>query len=396
MFEPKTYTEKVAGLTTVMFKQLVGSLPEAVQQDFLPFYRQAMAAEQLMKVGHANDVLGPVMIEDSRRAQLAWVTALLSLNLGRVFFNNRLTGAKFDGALGTKSYGMKFKPWIASLPDMDDSFGVDMASGFYRDSSRDHPYFVAVVNNQIITYIASGPQVFAQQLYLEHLPPQYNWLGAREEIFPYRGDVTRVQVAVEFARAVIAEGVTTLVIPQESHEEIMAALTAGGFNTTLEIVIDDAERPIEQLSPPEAQAISIQDQEEEQAEAAQEHSETAHPLWAGKQLRFSCSHEGQDFTVTRDADQKITAGPIGAEKAQILATVPFVDRTQDYEIEVSAAESPTGSAGFYPVGVIALVEDELDDSAEQIDETAEEAPRREEVDYVEADTADASSEEPQA
>ena len=287
MFEATTYHEKVSAVHNNMLKQFFSTLPDELLTPFMPFYQQALAAEQMLKVGHAEAVLGTCEIDANNRAQLAWVSALMSLNMGRTFFGNKIQGATFEGAIGTKSFGKRWKTWLSELPDLDDSLSPEMITGFYVDQTHGYPvpYFVAVTNDQIIAYCANKRQgtMVAQQLYINHVPANWNWsAGARFEMFPYRADVTRAQIVIELAKAVIEQGVTTLVIPQDGSEAVLEALRAGSYDTTLSIQVFDGEHSIVFVPEGELKALHEADRAEElaadRAEAAAERKAVSLPF----------------------------------------------------------------------------------------------------------------------
>ncbi len=269
MFEPKTYHEKIQGLYTATLKQLISYLPVETQQQFQNSYRAALSSEQLLKVSEAERVLGPVDLGADERCQLTWALELLSRNIGRTFFGNSIRAATHEGALATKSFGVKYKAWLKSLPDLDESMSAEMASGFYADNTLTpmgqlpRPYFVAAVNDQLIFITPGRARLYAQQLYIKHLPENFNWAGAREEIFPYRADVSRGAIAVALAQALMREGITTFIVPFESNEAVMQALSDAELDKQMTIKVEADATPIEQIKPDEMAALSEADEAEE-------------------------------------------------------------------------------------------------------------------------------------
>lgn len=248
MFEPKTYEGKQSVVLRELLLEVIRSLPpqsiEAVKQS----YFGAMNALEQLKIVHANEVLGPVTIEGEERAVLKYARDLLAANVGRTFFNSKIKGATFDGAIGTKSFGQKWRAWVNQLPQLFDLVNPDATSCFVQDTSfvRSRHEVGAVsllvrIRNQIIVFTPNGPALSAFNIYVDQVPENFNWQLFQTELFSYRADVTRGELAVALANAVIAQGVTTFAVPADGSEGVMAALTAAGLDKVLTIIVEDAE-----------------------------------------------------------------------------------------------------------------------------------------------------------
>lgn len=248
MFEPKTHFDKQVVVLRELVTEVIRSLPpqsiEAVKQS----YFGAMNALEQLKIVHANEVLGPVTIEGEERAVLKYARDLLAANVGRTFFQSKIKGATFDGAIGTKSFGQKWRGWVNQLPQLMDSINPDATSTFVQDASfvrsRHEAASVSLlvrVRNQLIVFTPNGAQLSAFNIYVDHVPENFNWQLFQTELFSYRADITRGELAVALANAVIAQGVTTLAVPADGSEGVLAALNAAGLDKVMTIIVEDAE-----------------------------------------------------------------------------------------------------------------------------------------------------------
>jgi hypothetical protein len=278
MFEPKTYHEKTAHIYQLLLKDLITALPESVLQEIAPTYQQVMRSEFALRLAHAEEILGPVLIPAEERAQTLWVRRLLSANLGRTFFKNQLQGATHDGALGTKSYGMRWKDWLAQLPDLyTDLRAGALSTSFYADNSvvqvkgdQPIPYFIMRTENQIVMFAPSGTNLAAHQLYLSHLSEKFNWQVAEDELFVYRADLTRGAVAVALANALIAQGVNTLVVPFEGQTVVQRALADAGIDLIMTVILEDESNPSNNVVNAQDQTTDDDDSDSDDEQAAKE------------------------------------------------------------------------------------------------------------------------------
>ena len=324
MFEPKSYDAKKIVVLESLVQEIIRSLPpqsiEAVKQS----YFGAMNALQQLKIVHANEVLGPVTIEGEERAVLKWVRDLLAANVGRTFFQSKIKGATFDGAIGTKSFGQKWRGWVNQLPQLMESINPETTSCFVQDTSfvrsRHEVGNVSLlvrIRNQIIVFTPNGPQLSAFNIYVDHVAENFNWQLFETELFSYRADVTRGELAVALANAVINQGVTTLAVPADGAESVVAALNAAGLDKVLNIIVEDAET---------AGATPINDNE-----AAKLHGEDLQEISADAAVEIRAAQA--DFHDIMSARAKVDADP----------EVITLRLGRDDRIEVQTAEGKTGS-----------------------------------------------------
>lgn len=250
MFEPKTYQEKIGLVYRSLVLRLAQYLPSNHAREIQQEVNQIAQIEQMLKVQEANSILGDVTIPDESRATLLWVRNFLAANLGRTAWNSKLKGATHEGAIGTKTFGQKWRTWLNQLPQAFTDFNDKMPTGFYVDSGQlmarhDLPRLFLIVNtgSQIILFAPIDQNVVSQQVYSSHVPENFNWNGFDQEMFQYRADLTKGDFAVALANALINQGVTTLAIPADDLEEVTPALKAAGLDailTTVSVAADEA------------------------------------------------------------------------------------------------------------------------------------------------------------
>lgn len=325
MFEPKTYHDKCAHLQQLLLGELIHTLPEEQLAQIAPTYAKVMQANLRLKIVHAEDVLGAVTIPAGERAQLNWVRRLLTANLGKPFFNKQLAGASHEGALGTKSHGTKWKTLLEQLPELyDDMRNGALANGFYVDRSVQVvrgdlpiPYLVIKTAEQVMLFGFNGAQLVGHQIYTNHLPKDFSWHQAEQEMFPYRADISRGDLAVAFANALINQGVTSLVVPFDGAELVKQALIDAGLDTVLTLLDDPEAEPGERALSEEEIAAEADEEPLEDADdlkVAEDDAEVAEDLKAAEAFYDK---------MAADAFEELTESP--------GVTIAFSNDTQTLE-----------------------------------------------------------------
>lgn len=227
MFESKTYQEKRAALNEILLQQVLNEVlrmsDEKGRERLMGAFDSYARAQQGLRDREADRVLGPVEREEGvRYADLPTIRDYLEANLGRTYFDFRDHTTAPDGAIGTAGFGTKFADWVAGLPDLDKSFGPEMKTGFYQDTStrfgKRFPILV-LVDGSLITVVIFNQHYSAQTLNLDHVPEDYRWenhthYALRGEMYTYRDHLTVEQFESMFAEALAAHTQVALVAPE--------------------------------------------------------------------------------------------------------------------------------------------------------------------------------------
>lgn len=248
MFEPKTSADTRILLLEQLVVQMLSTFnPQQIQQIQQP-YDSYMRGVLSAKSRLADGVLGPVKIDAADRADQAWILRQLTANLGRTVFENAFTGSSLEGAIGTKSFGQKYVPWLKDLPNLDESWAADMPTGFYgdhtrRQSAKDLPILYLIINTgeQLVAAMIHRGRLGTVQLYLNQLPENFNWVAAREEVFAYRGDLTKAQFIKGLADALISQKRPTVAVDDIAFVE---ALTGAEIDVVVVGLDTGADEPL--------------------------------------------------------------------------------------------------------------------------------------------------------
>lgn len=242
MFEATTLYEKRLLNLVSLVNSLIAAQPDDVSKHLNQPYRDFMVNELHFKREHADGVLGKAVVSDDN-VDPGFLRNLLALNLGRTAFNAEMKGSELEGAIGTKSFGKKYVPWLKSLPNMDAAWAADMPTGFYQDTTSlrsvtDLPLLHLIINTGPVIYVCQvrGANVALAQLYVTHIPETFNWFGAREELFFYRGELTKLQLLEGLAKALVAEGRTSMAVPSEFEGFTFEGLDVIVAGNALELV----------------------------------------------------------------------------------------------------------------------------------------------------------------
>lgn len=217
MFESKTYHEKRAALNEILLQQMLNEMLRSSDEQgrarLMESFNQYARGQQGLRDREAERVLGAVArIDGETYADLPTIRDYLEVNLGRTYFGFRDHTPAPTGAIGTAEFGTKFNDWLAALPDLDQSFGREMKTGFYQDTStrfgQRFPVLV-LVDGALITVVIFNQHYSAQTLNLDYVPEDYRWdnhthYALRGEMYSYRADLTVARFEELFAEALAA------------------------------------------------------------------------------------------------------------------------------------------------------------------------------------------------
>ncbi|QVD49394.1 hypothetical protein LUCX_324 [Xanthomonas phage vB_XciM_LucasX] len=225
MFEPKSYLEERLALAEIFQQSLAQTLLAVVPREQRPqiqyLFEHYGRSQQLLRDKEAKRVVGePVLEEGVAYLDQTKLLEYLKANLGRTYFGTEEETGAPDGSIGTKGFGTKFADWLKSLPDMDKSFAKNMPSGFYSDVSRGAPAPILVLNFGSRLLIA-GYHVYLGvfSIYLDHVPADFKWemedkRALRGEAVTYFNDIKLGDFETEFLKAMSAQGIGEIKIPQ--------------------------------------------------------------------------------------------------------------------------------------------------------------------------------------
>jgi hypothetical protein len=258
MFEPKTYAEKRAAMNEILTQQLANVVLRIADPQTKPHVQMMLEqygrGQQTLRDVEANRVLGPVAFEDQvTYANSQTILDYLMSNVGRTYFGTEHHTLAPNGSIGTPGFGIKFKDWLASLPEYDNSISKDMVSGFYRDTVTNGmgnplPLLILRNGNELIA-VLFRVYVSVMTLNLDHVPADYRWESTshyplRGEMFSYRGDLTVAKLEEELTAALAVHGITDLVkpkLPELPESEVVSE----------NVVVRDFETDMVRLSDPE-------------------------------------------------------------------------------------------------------------------------------------------------
>ena len=217
---------------------------EANSQLQLHFQDYSRRMQQL-RDKYAEEVLGPVVeAEGQTLVNVQIMLDLIKNNLGKAWFLGAENASQaVDGTVGTAGFGIKYKDWVESLPDLDDSLTDDIQSGFYKDglSGIGIPVAALVIRygDEVLSIVFTG-QFGASVVNLAHTKLRQGAL--RSEQYSYRQNVPLDVFAAEFDKALRAAGVadTYRFVTAEPAVEEAPAVT-NGFVATEEALAAAAE-----------------------------------------------------------------------------------------------------------------------------------------------------------
>lgn len=245
MFEPSTYQEKRATLNEILIQQLVGvvmsmnkllsGVPALAQQSQMfsgrmsVMFEQYARGQQLLRDKEAERRLGPVIFEDGAKyANADLILDFLKANVGRTYFGTTEHTEAPDGCIATSGFHLKFKDWLAGLPEYDSSISREMLSGFYRDTMTAGPQApipVLVLRNgsELIT-VLFREYVSVMALNLDMVPSDYRWentnhYSLRGEMYTYRNNMLEIDLEVQLAIALSGQGINALYTPKRVELE---------------------------------------------------------------------------------------------------------------------------------------------------------------------------------
>ncbi|WJJ55158.1 hypothetical protein [Xanthomonas phage RTH11] len=229
MFHPETYQAKRSSLNEIMLQQLVtfmrSVMPAEGKRVIDNMFDQYARGQDALKSAEAERVLGPVVKEEGvDYADRGLIFEYMKANLGRTYFDMDEKTAAPDGSIGTAGFGTKFKDWLASLPDFDESISPDMQTGFYRDDNtlggaqhgnKSLPVLVLRHGSQLIASVYNN-YLSPVVLHLDHIPTDFPWhlkskSALRSEMYAYRGDLKVSELEELLGAALATAGVTNAV-----------------------------------------------------------------------------------------------------------------------------------------------------------------------------------------
>lgn len=213
MFEPNTFFEKRIVLLEGLVMQMLNSLPQESLQYVQQPFQQFMQSTMRLKADHVNDTMGPVEIPAEERPTNVWIMEQLANNLGRTVFAGKMKGTDLEGAIGTKSFGQKYLPWLKSLPTLDASWAADMKTGFYGDDAHSRvnpaipPVLSLVINtpSQLIVLSIVEKQFYGVQAYKSMVPSTLDYQFIREEFSAFRADITKSDFLLGLVEALVGQ-----------------------------------------------------------------------------------------------------------------------------------------------------------------------------------------------
>ncbi len=322
MFEPKSYFEKRMTILEGLVISMLGALPpesiQYVQQPYNQFLQQSMR----IKAELAESVVGENTVPLEDRPDPDWIRKVVTENLGRTVFNAKLQGSQLEGAIGSKSFGQKYLPWLKSLPNLDESWAADMATGFYADLSHqrnpgDLPLLALVINtgDRLILTAFVGAQQHTAQLYIDHVPATFNWNFAREEFTFFRRDISKADYITGLAKALVSQERTSIAVEPALAE--LAVLSELG----LDVVVTSDSVEVVPGTPEEQKEVH----EQLRAEHAEDFA-------AEKAMVDGLAEAAMPTDVAEGIDRAVEAG------TEIAAAVAPVEVEAADEVEV--AEGP--------------------------------------------------------
>lgn len=224
MFEPKTYWEKRAALTESLVQHLLGIIGSHDQQLHAQIQDQWAQSNGHLKNFEVRKLLGDAThIPKDEVASRDWIYETMQQNFGTYYFGGLNVFENQPTAIGEQLEPLM--KWVGELPDMLNTVNDKIEPGFWREFTGNGRSGVGMlfVTNGFLYALSCGGHVMVQQLSLNHLPQEWTWRNGyyRSEFFDYRDDLTRVEFLVQLAKALKAQGITT--IYADNLKESMAA-----------------------------------------------------------------------------------------------------------------------------------------------------------------------------
>lgn len=245
MFEPKTMWERRAALNENLTQELIPFLRTAINPKFAPQLNHLLAVfqqnQQALKDNHAFEVLGMDQLPVDEMATKPYILAQLQANLGRTYFQTGNASiqevahsATHDGAIGTATFGMKWKEWTGSLAKIDDVASPMLEANFYSDNTflrdLDVPVLLLPIEDEYLVVVHLNGYLSLQTLNLTHMPEGYKWEPGnrmwRTEFFSYRGNISKAQFSIAFGMALAKQGQTSMFVRDASDEQF-ASIVSG-------------------------------------------------------------------------------------------------------------------------------------------------------------------------
>lgn len=261
MFQPTDYQAKRNAMNEILLQQLSGVLMSVLPPANKPHVQQMLEqygrGQQILRDKEAERILGPVVHEVGNvYATAATFLNYLKANVGRTYFGTEEPTGAPPGSIGTSDFGMRFKEWLASLPDYDLALNPNMQSGFYRDNSSGGPNvsipLLAIRKGNELTVVVFRTYVSVMTLNLDQIPADYPWTNhthyaLRGELFSYRSNVTIPELEQELRTVLAAHGIDSLQIPTDVGDVIAVGrspeppVPGDTEEVELEIETDDVE-----------------------------------------------------------------------------------------------------------------------------------------------------------
>ncbi len=245
MFEPKTPWERRAALNENLLQELIPFLRTAINPKYNPQLNHLLTIfqqnQQALKDNHAFEVLGLDQQPVENMASKPYILAQLQANMGRTYFQTGnataqqiVIAADHDGAIGTATFGQKWKEWTGSLAKIDDVASPTLEANFYSDNTflrdLDVPVLLLPIADEYLVVVHLNGYLSLQTLNLTHMPEGYTWEPGnrmwRTEFFSYRGNISKAQFSIAFGKALAKHGQTSIYVRDVTDEQF-ADIVAG-------------------------------------------------------------------------------------------------------------------------------------------------------------------------
>lgn len=230
MFEPQSYSEKRMRLAEITMLQLIERLAPVMGQDGQRMVQDYTQAELRLRSARAQEILGASELTEEQVISKDFSLAVGKLNLGRTYFNAKCEGSQLEGAIGTKSFGMRYKDWLNGLKPLNQVLAENTVPGFASYETFDPqggsqliPLLVleGTLNGhrELHLVVLTATDVTVQSMAPEHLPETFSFDNPESfqfETYPYQGGLSRQDFLLSFAKALDAQYNTPVpfVVPQ--------------------------------------------------------------------------------------------------------------------------------------------------------------------------------------
>lgn len=240
MFEPKTHWEKrVVALENLFIRFAEATRTSELLQDW-------HAEREHLKLDHAQEILGPVLLPVEERAYADYIAEKLYSGLDTLKLVNfdRVPTERTDEE--RQLAASAFMRRVGGLRDLDEALASDFTNGLYRmfNSAGSNSPCLAVIENRMLFIFIIDAGFHFMSLSLDHLPEGFDFSKAvttergrwRTELFVYREELPRTIFDAVLAEALAAQKV---VLPEDETPAVADAVVAAAADEVAQTLIED-------------------------------------------------------------------------------------------------------------------------------------------------------------